>query len=57
VQQFITPIVVARKGKEKIAFFTVPEYVKWKDANNGGKGWNVRYYKVRSWNDVFCLLC
>lgn len=48
--EFITPIVKVWKGKEgngvnERSFFTIPEYELWKEENNGGKGWNFKYYK------------
>lgn len=45
LQQFITPIVKATKKKESLTFFTVPEYLTWKEANQGGKGYKIKYYK------------
>ena len=46
LQQFITPIVKATKGKTIKTFFTVPEYESWKESTgNEAKGWNVKYYK------------
>ena len=45
LQQFITPIVKCSKGKKEVTFFTIPEYVNWKEANNEGKGWKIKYYK------------
>lgn len=48
--EFITPIVKATKGKgttkREIAFFTIPEYEAWKEENDNGKGWVLKYYKV-----------
>ncbi|ODQ54837.1 type II DNA topoisomerase [Saitoella complicata NRRL Y-17804] len=43
--EFITPIVKCTKGKKEITFFTIPEYEYWKEANEEGKGWNIKYYK------------
>jgi DNA topoisomerase-2 len=47
--EFITPIVKATKGKNaqkrEISFFTIPEYENWKEENDGGKGWTLKYYK------------
>jgi len=43
--EFITPIVVAKKGKQKKSFFTIPQYENWKKRNNNGKGWRIKYYK------------
>jgi Toprim domain-containing protein len=27
------------------SFYTVPEYEVWKEENNGGSGWHIKYYK------------
>jgi DNA topoisomerase II len=43
--EFITPIVKCTKGKQEIRFFTLPEYEVWKQENNEGKGWTIKYYK------------
>lgn len=43
--EFITPIVKCTKGKQEISFFTMPEYEQWKEVNNEGKGWVIKYYK------------
>lgn len=43
--EFITPIVKATKGTKEIAFYTMPEYETWKEKNDNGKGWKVKYYK------------
>ncbi|ORX87626.1 DNA topoisomerase II [Basidiobolus meristosporus CBS 931.73] len=45
LQEFITPIVRVKKGKNDISFFTIPEYETWKTNNNNGNGWNIKYYK------------
>jgi DNA topoisomerase-2 len=45
MQQFITPIVKCSKGKKVETFYTVPEYDHWKEGNNEGQGWKVKYYK------------
>jgi DNA topoisomerase-2 len=43
--EFITPIVKVTKGREEIAFYTIPEYEAWRAANDEGRGWHVKYYK------------
>ncbi|KAF9115505.1 DNA topoisomerase 2 [Mortierella sp. AM989] len=43
--EFITPIVKATKGREKVSFFTIPEYESWKESKDGAKGWKIKYYK------------
>jgi len=45
LNEFITPIVVCKKGKDKKSFFTIPQYEGWKKRNNNGKGWKTKYYK------------
>ena len=46
VQQFITPIIVCKKGKginkKMISFYTLPEYSKWKENNQ----WKKLEYKI-----------
>ncbi|KAK9767393.1 DNA topoisomerase 2 [Basidiobolus ranarum] len=49
--EFITPIVKVTKGKKVLSFFTMPEYFAWKEENNNGKGWTVKYYKGLSTSD------
>jgi DNA topoisomerase-2 len=44
--EFITPIVKVTKGKSERSFYTLPQYDEWKEANNDGKGWDAKYYKV-----------
>ncbi|OMO96852.1 DNA topoisomerase II, eukaryotic-type [Corchorus olitorius] len=44
--EFITPIVKAKKGNNKISFYTMPEYESWKESLGGNaKGWTIKYYK------------
>ena len=43
--EFITPIVKVSKGKTEIPFYTIPEYETWKEENNEGRGWTIKYYK------------
>lgn len=45
IKSIATPIVKVRKGKEVISFFTLTEFEKWEEQNNGGKGWDIKYYK------------
>lgn len=40
VQYFI--IITGQKEK---SFYTIPEYTTWKEANNDGKGYKIKYYK------------
>jgi DNA topoisomerase-2 len=44
--EFITPIVKVSKNKQEISFYTMPQYEEWKLLNNGGRGWDAKYYKV-----------
>ncbi|KAJ3158974.1 DNA topoisomerase 2 [Geranomyces michiganensis] len=43
--QFITPIVRVTKGTREINFYNIPEYESWKETNNDGKGWTIKYFK------------
>ncbi|KAK4533859.1 hypothetical protein CCYA_CCYA19G4741 [Cyanidiococcus yangmingshanensis] len=47
--EFITPIVKAtsRRGDqvEEVVFFTIPEYQRWRQAQNSLRGWTIKYYK------------
>lgn len=43
--EFITPIVKCTKGRQEIAFYTIPEYEAWKRENEDGRGWTIKYYK------------
>lgn len=46
VEEFITPILKATRGKETVAFFTQPEYDAWKRAQGDAiSKWRVKYYK------------
>ena len=40
-----TPIVKCFKGKKTEVFYTETEYRRWKNNNNNGKGWRIKYYK------------
>ncbi|CAE7635758.1 top2, partial [Symbiodinium sp. KB8] len=45
LKEFITPIVKCTKGPRVVSFFTMPEYQRWLEMNNYGKGWRIKYYK------------
>ena len=40
-----TPIIKAKKGTTTKSFYTDQEYKLWKQANNNGKGWAIKYFK------------
>ena len=40
-----TPILKAKKGSQDLVFYNEGEYETWKEINDGGKGWKVKYYK------------
>lgn len=44
VFKVMTPLVVAKKGKEVIPFYSNEDYQKW-EKKTGAKGWNVEYKK------------
>ena len=43
LQQFITPIVKATKGKRSFMFFTLQQYKTWLSENNNGKGYYIKW--------------
>mmetsp|Transcript_76281 Transcript_76281/g.220326 ORF Transcript_76281/g.220326 Transcript_76281/m.220326 type:complete len:1247 (+) Transcript_76281:84-3824(+) len=45
VKEFFTPIVKATRGRQQISFYTMPEYHTWKEQNENGKGFKIKYYK------------
>lgn len=45
LEQFITPIVKARKKNECISFYSLPEFEEWKDNTPNYKTYAIKYYK------------
>jgi DNA topoisomerase-2 len=45
VCSLLTPIIKATRGKQVESFYTIPDFDRWKEANGGGRGWHVKYYK------------
>jgi DNA topoisomerase-2 len=45
LKEFYTPIVKASRGKTCHTFYSMPEYEKWKQETEGGKGFRIKYYK------------
>ena len=42
----LTPILKAMKGKTVLSFYSIPEFMAWKDTQpNGVQGWKIKYYK------------
>jgi DNA topoisomerase-2 len=40
-----TPIIKAKKGNNELSFYNESKYREWKEANNNGKGWKIKYFK------------
>ena len=40
-----TPILKARKSNQELMFYNEGEYNTWKQMNQDGKGWKIKYYK------------
>ena len=40
----LTPILKATKGKTTLSFYSLPEFIQWKDQNSL-TGWKIKYYK------------
>ena len=45
ITSMLTPIVKAVHGKKSEAFYNLTDYETWKEVNNNGKGWEIKYYK------------
>ncbi|KAG9310318.1 DNA topoisomerase [Chiua virens] len=43
--EFVTPIVRVSKGKQRIDFFTIPEYEQWLEKTQDAHKWDSKYYK------------
>ena len=41
----VTPIVKVTKGKNVVSFYNEKDYHHWKQENNDGQGWKIKYYK------------
>lgn len=48
LQEFVTPIVKASQGKQVHSFFTIPEYLTWRNTIDNVGRWKIKYYKVRT---------
>lgn len=44
-QQFITPIVKAKKGSQCINFYSIPEFNEWKENTPNYNSYHIKYYK------------
>ncbi|CAG0881897.1 unnamed protein product [Darwinula stevensoni] len=45
IEEFITPIVKATKGKEELSFFSIPEFEEWKKHKDNWNSYKIKYYK------------
>lgn len=45
MMSMLTPIVKVIKGKRSIPFYNLTSYDNWKEKNDNGKGWEIKYYK------------
>ncbi|XP_037557472.1 DNA topoisomerase 2-alpha [Dermacentor silvarum] len=45
LEEFITPIVKATKGKTELSFYSLPEFEEWKTNTDDWQRWKVKYYK------------
>lgn len=45
LEEFITPIVKAKKKKEVVSFFSLPEFEEWKQNTPNSHTYSVKYYK------------
>ncbi|XP_042857446.1 DNA topoisomerase 2-alpha-like isoform X2 [Penaeus japonicus] len=45
MEEFITPIVKATKGKEELPFYSLPEFEEWKKSKDNWPSYKIKYYK------------
>ncbi|KAJ8686672.1 hypothetical protein QAD02_022466 [Eretmocerus hayati] len=45
IEEFITPIVKVKKGKQVLSFFSLPEFEAWKKETENSHTWTAKYYK------------
>jgi len=47
ISSLLTPIVKVTKhvGKKEKSFYNLTDFDYWRNSNNGGKGWTIKYYK------------
>ncbi|XP_045623508.1 DNA topoisomerase 2-alpha isoform X1 [Procambarus clarkii] len=45
MEEFITPIVKATKGKEEVSFYSLPEFEEWKKSKDNWPSYKIKYYK------------
>ncbi|XP_054716162.1 DNA topoisomerase 2-alpha-like [Uloborus diversus] len=45
LEEFITPIVKAVKGKQELSFYSLPEFEEWKNETPNWPSYKVKYYK------------
>lgn len=45
MQQFITPIIKARRGDAERLFYSIPDYEKWTRETEDKASWKIKYYK------------
>lgn len=51
----LTSVRQVTKGREKINFFTIPEYEQWIERTTDVHRWKAKYYKV--WSPCHLLIC
>jgi DNA topoisomerase-2 len=45
ITSLLTPVIKAKRGNKVKSFYSIPQFEKWKQQNNNGKGWTTKYYK------------
>ena len=45
MEEFITPIVKASKGKDEKCFYSLPEFDEWKNETDNWHTYKIKYYK------------
>ena len=45
ITSMLTPIVKAMNRNKSVEFYNLTDYETWKESNDNGKGWEIKYYK------------
>lgn len=52
VTAMITPIIKTTKGKTVLSFYSIGQYLQWKEEHENDRGWKVKYYKGLGTSDA-----
>lgn len=45
IYSMLTPIVKVKRRAETVSFYCITDFEQWREQNNNGQGWDIKYYK------------